>query len=79
MVCDFGCARLIDNPKVSAMLRISMSKGGGTTDYASPELVIDYSATKYSDMWSLGIILYEILYKKHPLRKGNRSYVTTME
>lgn len=45
-----------------------MSKGGGTTDYAAPELVLSFSASKYSDMWSLGVIIYEILYKKHPLR-----------
>lgn len=56
------------------MMRISMSvQGGGTTEYASPELALNGDVTAFSDVWSMGIILYKIVYKKHPLQP--RSYM----
>jgi serine/threonine protein kinase len=48
--------------KVSTTMR-----GGGTTEYASADLVLTTEMTPFSDIWSLGIILYKIIYKKHPL------------
>lgn len=47
-------------------------KGMGTTLYAAPEIINDMKGGNYSDVWSLGVILYYILYKKHPIeKKGN--------
>lgn len=43
------------------------SKGGGTTEYASPDLLLTTEMTPFSDIWSLGIIIYKIIYKTHPL------------
>ena len=49
-------------------LKISTNaRGGGTTEYGSPDLVINGQMTDFSDIWSLGVILYKIVYKKHPL------------
>ena len=74
MVCDFGCAKLIGGDiECSRFLALSMGngrKGIGTTLYAAPEIILDLQGGTYSDMWSLGIILYQILYKKHPLDRG---------
>lgn len=55
----------------SQMLALSMGygKGVGTTRYMAPEVVLHGEASKYTDIWSLGVILYEILYKKHPILK----------
>jgi len=36
VICDFGCAELLENAKVSYNIRRSYSKGGGTTLYAAP-------------------------------------------
>lgn len=44
-----------------------MNRGGGTTLYAAPEIILKYEGGKYSDVWSLGIMLYKIIYGKHPL------------
>ena len=43
------------------------ARGGGTTEYASPDLVQNSEMTPFTDIWSLGIILYKIIYKRHPL------------
>lgn len=37
-------------------------------------MIVNYESNKYSDIWALGIITYEILYKSHPLKKENRNY-----
>jgi len=43
------------------------TRGGGTPEYASPDLVLNNEMTDFSDIWSLGVILYKIVYKRHPL------------
>lgn len=49
-------------------LKISTNtRGGGTTEYGSPELVVYGQMTYFCDIWSLGIILYKIVFRKHPL------------
>ena len=68
MICDFGCAKLVDNLGGGSMLALSQNRGVGTTRYAAPEVILEMSGSKFTDMWSLGIILYEIIYEgKHPL------------
>jgi serine/threonine protein kinase len=54
-----------------------------TLEYASPERILRTMGTKtpdftpmQEDIWSLGIILYEILTGKHPM-KGNRDHIRT--
>ena len=42
-------------------------RGGGTPEYASPDLIINGQMTPFTDIWSLGVILYKIVYSKHPL------------
>lgn len=42
LVCDFGCAKMVENPTLSRNLMLSMNKGVGTTAYAAPEIIIKF-------------------------------------
>ena len=65
---------MVDNVDNVSRMALSIGKGAGTTRYAAPEVILDYMGGKYSDMWSLGVILYEILYDgKHPLMAVNKN------
>jgi len=62
---DFGIAR-IENQDMTLPGSII-----GTTAYMSPEQVRGENATEQSDLFSLGIIIFEMLTGKHPFRDGN--------
>lgn len=38
---------------------------------------MNYSGSRFSDVWSLGVMLYLIVYQKHPLNKkvDGKSYI----
>jgi len=63
-VLDFGVARLLD-PKTSDLTSVGLPDGEreliGTPRYMSPEQVRGESLTGSSDIYSLGLILYEML------------------
>lgn len=62
---DFGIARVVHQEMTLPGTVI------GTTAYMSPEQVRGLSATPQSDLFSLGIIAYEMLTGKHPFRGEN--------
>lgn len=69
----------MDNLDSVSKMALSYGKGAGTTRYAAPEVILDSFGGKYSDMWSLGVILYEILYNgTHPLMEANKNYGDTI-
>jgi eukaryotic-like serine/threonine-protein kinase len=55
-VTDFGIARSLEAHGLTATGRVL-----GTTDYVSPEQALGHSVTEQSDIYSLGIVLYEML------------------
>lgn len=60
-ICDFGLAKLID-----VKTRTRTFKGSGTLPYMAPECWMFDSNTKAMDIYSLGIIFYEILTLQQP-------------
>jgi non-specific serine/threonine protein kinase/serine/threonine-protein kinase len=68
---DFGIAKLLDNgnsiPDATATVMPFM-----TPEYASPEQVYGLSATTATDIYSLGVVLYELLTGRSPYRLKSR-------
>ena len=55
-VTDFGIARTMEQDGLTADGRVL-----GTTDYVSPEQALGHAVTGQSDLYSLGVVLYEML------------------
>ena len=55
-VTDFGIARTLDEDGLTADGRVL-----GTTDYVSPEQALGRLVTTQSDLYSLGVVLYEMV------------------
>ncbi len=66
-VTDFGIARTRDEEGLTADGRVL-----GTTDYVSPEQALGQPVTGQSDLYSLGIALYEMLTGEVPFRGENQ-------
>ncbi len=68
---DFGIAKLVDEASGATDQTITSTRAM-TPDYASPEQVRGERMTTASDVYSLGIILYEMLSGEKPLRLTSR-------
>lgn len=62
---DFGISRVLENSNAAAMTVV------GTPYYMSPEACQSQPYTSKSDVWSLGIILYELCTLKHAFSADN--------
>jgi eukaryotic-like serine/threonine-protein kinase len=62
-VTDFGIARSLEAQGLTATGRVL-----GTTDYVSPEQALGHEVTAQSDIYSLGIVLYEMLTGEAPFQ-----------
>jgi eukaryotic-like serine/threonine-protein kinase len=72
-VTDFGIARTLDEEGLTADGRVI-----GTTDYVSPEQALGQEVTGQSDLYSLGIVLYEMLTGEVPF-KGDSQVAVAMK
>jgi eukaryotic-like serine/threonine-protein kinase len=66
-VTDFGIARTLDEEGLTADGRVL-----GTTDYVSPEQALGRPVTGQSDLYALGIVLYEMLTGEVPFKGENQ-------
>ena len=57
---DFGLAHAVDDAAVL----------GGTLPYLSPEVLADRTAGEADDIWSLCVVLYEMVSGRHPFAGG---------
>ena len=74
-VLDFGLAKLVDRHTTDSgeATASSPTRAGqvvGTVGYMSPEQVRGLPVDHRTDVFSLGVVLYELLSGKHPFRRG---------
>jgi tetratricopeptide (TPR) repeat protein/predicted Ser/Thr protein kinase len=70
-VLDFGLARMLDSHKIDALSQSqrSLTDEGliaGTLPYMAPELLKGERGDQRSDIWALGVLLYEMLAGRRP-------------
>jgi eukaryotic-like serine/threonine-protein kinase len=66
-VTDFGIARTLEEEGLTADGRVL-----GTTDYVSPEQALGQYVNGQSDLYSLGVVLYEMLTGEVPFKGENQ-------
>lgn len=63
-ITDFGFAKIMAKNSIGTTLC-------GSPLYMSPELLKNQNYTIKADLWSVGLIIYECIYKTHPYKKAS--------
>jgi eukaryotic-like serine/threonine-protein kinase len=70
---DFGLAQMAEFDTLTAMGDVP-----GTLAYVSPERLLGKPATPAADVWAVGVMLWEALAGRHPLRGATMSETTRL-
>ncbi|HYO83825.1 MAG TPA: serine/threonine-protein kinase, partial [Bryobacteraceae bacterium] len=70
---DFGIAKLTGVAAAGSVAETATVERLMTPDYASPEILRGEPASESSDVYALGVLLYEMLAGRHPWREAGQS------
>lgn len=63
---DFGFAKVVENTAKTTC---------GTVFYMAPEVMSNLPYSFEADLWSIGVIFYELLYGDHPFKSKHSKYL----
>lgn len=70
-ILDFGLAKQLPRDTDATLDEIASTRSGsfsGTVAYMAPEVLLEKPADPRSDIFSLGVVFYEVLTRTHPFR-----------
>lgn len=67
---DFGIAKLLEADPTPESALTQMGATAMTPEYAAPEQIEGRAITVATDVYALGVVLYELLCGRHPYRDG---------
>ncbi|NJK63715.1 MAG: serine/threonine protein kinase [Synechococcaceae cyanobacterium SM2_3_1] len=76
-IMDFGLAKIVSD--IAVTLGTKAVRILGTLPYTSPEQLLGEDLDPRSDIYSLGMVMYEMLTGKSPLRPRSRSHTDWIE
>ncbi len=78
-ILDFGVAKLLPHAQDAAATESLQSATGGfsgTVAYAAPEALLEQDTDERADIFSLGVVFYEMLAGQHPFRVAGYTATT---
>jgi hypothetical protein len=70
-VLDFGIAKILQGSNIDSAELTTAGQMIGTLDYMSPEQMVGGECTATSDMYTLGVVMYEMIAGRRPYEDTN--------
>ena len=80
-VLDFGLAKALSSSHSDVETTVTLSEAGtvhGTVPYMSPEQARGEALDERSDIFSLGVVMYEAIAGRHPFQRSSRAETTSL-